>query len=710
MDCPWTFSAFLAPDGPAVETATELAAEPGAGSVRLHRIRQLRGRILFDGGRRPAFREPDDQPQDLGAWHFTARRVRDGQNGEHGPPLGYVRLLTPATAARYQSREFLGDAAYEQVLHGAGLVPDSVFEHSRLVVEHRARKLGLGLHLNALAVAAAHELGAAAMIGTSGTADGQDRFHARFGFHPVPGTRRYVEKYTEDVVILLHRAADGAGEYTGLVESYRLLFRDLMAEAEAEAEAEAQAQAQAASQATGESEVPAQKAAQTAAQTPAKVTARTKAAAVSEPGPKVPAHRTVTPPPGLVAIGESDPQRWKPVLFRPTRRDDRAALTALLNTGSVREVADTIEAQLEELIRARDPGRPLAADALADARRDQLEGLPPWDYGTWAWYPWSGRLVHVLPREEYRLVRTDRNRGKIDRPEQRRLLAKRVGIIGLSVGNSAAVTLAQEGVAGAFKLADFDILSVSNLNRLRAGLHQVGVNKAVLAARQMFEIDPYLDIEIFPAGLTEENIKEFFLGGHGPIDLLVEECDTPWVKLAAREAARDLGVPVVMEANDRGLLDVERFDREPRRPLLHGRLGPLTAADCRLLTPAERIRLVLDMVDGERISPALAASFPEIGRTLSSWPQLASGVALGGALVTETARRILLGGRCASGRFYVDLEELIAPDRDVSGADGTGTDVAGAGVPGGIVEGAVAAATDVANAGQTGAASLPSAP
>ena len=138
-------------------------------------------------------------------------------------------------------------------------------------------------------------------------------------------------------------------------------------------------------------------------------------------------------------------------------------------------------------------------------------GARPWDYGTWAWYPWSGRLVHVLPREEFRLVRTDRNRGKIDRPEQRRLLDKRIGVIGLSVGNSAALTLAQEGVAGAFKLADFDTLSVSNLNRLRAGLHQIGVNKAVLAARQMFEIDPYLDIEIFPAGLTEDTVKEFFL-------------------------------------------------------------------------------------------------------------------------------------------------------------------------------------------------------
>jgi molybdopterin/thiamine biosynthesis adenylyltransferase/predicted N-acetyltransferase YhbS len=641
MESPWVFTAFRAP------------ADPDAAPDALREIRRLRARILFDEGRRPAFRghtgdHPDEQPQDHGAWHFTAHRTRDGV---HGPPLGYVRLLTPATAALYQSREFLGDARYDEVLRAEDLAPDSVFEHSRLVVEHRARKLGLGLHLNALAVAAAHELGAAAMIGTSGTADGQDRFHARFGFHPVPSTRRYVEHYTEDVVILLHRTDGGAGDHSALVEDYRLLFRyDLMDAAD------------------GLDRRPGLGARRAAEPEPAFT--------VPAPARKAPTH---APPRRLTTIGPADPHRWKPVLFRPARPDDRLALAALLNTGAVREVADTIEAQLDELIQARDPARAPSPEALAAARRDQLEGAQTWTYGTWAWYSWAGRLVHVLPREEFRMVRTDRNRGKIDRPEQRRLLDKRVGVIGLSVGNSAALTLAQEGVAGAFKLADFDTLSVSNLNRLRAGLHQLGVNKAVLAARQMFEIDPYLDIEIFPAGLTEDTVREFFLGGHGPIDLLVEECDTPWVKLAAREAARELGVPVVMDTNDRGLLDVERYDREPHRPLLHGRLGPLTSEDCLDLDRGERVRLIMDMVDPERISPALAAATARIGSSLSSWPQLASGVALGGALVTDAARRILLGGPCESGRYYVDLEELIAPDRNQAAVSGCAAPAAGSG-------------------------------
>ncbi|WP_290057597.1 ThiF family adenylyltransferase, partial [Amycolatopsis solani] len=373
-------------------------------------------------------------------------------------------------------------------------------------------------------------------------------------------------------------------------------------------------------------------------------------------GPLRPAPPVRRPAP-VTLSGAAAPDRdtFRPVLHTA------ADLDALLASGAVREVHDTIDEQLTELVRSREPACRDATE-VARKKREQLAGAEPWEYGTWAWYPWSGRLVHVLPREEFRLVRTDRNRGRIERPDQRRLLGKRIGVIGLSVGNSAALTFALEGIGGAFKLADFDDFGLSNMNRLRGGLHDLGVNKAVLSARQMAEIDPYLDIEIERAGLTPETIERFFAGG---LDLLVEECDTPWVKIAAREYARDLGIPVVMDCNDRGMLDVERFDHEPDRPLLHGLLGDVKSVDVLELTAQSRTELILAMVDAGRISPELAASFGELGRTLSSWPQLASGVALGGALCGEAARRILLGHPCASGRFYTDLDQQLHPSRDV---------------------------------------------
>ncbi|MFD4643044.1 ThiF family adenylyltransferase [Lentzea sp. NPDC058436] len=344
-----------------------------------------------------------------------------------------------------------------------------------------------------------------------------------------------------------------------------------------------------------------------------------------------------------------DAESWRPELL------DVDQLADLFANHRVTAVHDRIDEQLEELISARGPGRVRTPAEWAAAKAEVLQGRDPADYGTWAFYPWSGRLVHVLPRDEFRFVRTDRNRNKITREEQQVLLGKRVAVIGLSVGNSAALTAAMEGVGGAFRLADFDRLGLSNFNRLRTGVHELGVEKTVLCARQLFELDPYLDVEIWREGLTGDSTGEFFDG----VDLVVEECDTAWVKIAAREQARERRIPVLMDTNDRGLLDVERFDLEPDRPLFHGRIGDVTSAEVAHLDRAAMVELMVQMVDGSRISPALAQAMTEIGRTLSSWPQLASGTMLGGAIVTDAARRILLGRPQPSGRHYVDLEQLV---------------------------------------------------
>ncbi|MFD9454090.1 ThiF family adenylyltransferase [Streptomyces sp. NPDC059985] len=372
-------------------------------------------------------------------------------------------------------------------------------------------------------------------------------------------------------------------------------------------------------------------------------------------------------------------ESFRPVLLDISRPADAAALAELRESDRLREVHDRIDDQVEELLRCLAPQDPFGSRSRSRALADTL-GPRPDVYGRWAWYPWSGRLVHVLPEAEFRLVRTDRNRDKITREQQRSLLRRRIGVIGLSVGSSAALTCAMEGVGGAFRLADFDRLGLSNLNRLRAGVHELGLEKSVLCARRMYELDPYLDIEIHRGGVNEENIEEFFGGRDGGqdggrdggqgkgeedgsqdrgLDLLIEECDTPWVKVAAREHARSRGVPVLMDTNDRGLLDIERFDLEPDRPLFHGRTGTTTAADVEVMDQEETIRFLLAVVDEQRLSPAMTDALTRVGRTLSSWPQLASGVMLGAALVTDTARRVLLGEPLGSGRHSIDFEALV---------------------------------------------------
>ncbi|WP_103339185.1 ubiquitin activation protein [Amycolatopsis sp. CA-126428] len=546
-----------APETPDWHVTAFLGARSGEDRARLDAVRALRARIPVDHGRRPARLREDgghaeDQDLDFGAWHFIARR------SPGGPPLGYIRLSTPDTGARFRTRGFLGDERYEELLAAEGFAAAEVFEHGRPIVEHRTRELGLGIHLNALAIGAAHHLGARAVIGASGTKDGQDRFHERFGFRPVPGTRRYVPQDTEDIVIMLHRVADGGGRHHELVTRLRDEFPFIAA------------------------------------------------AGATPPTPS--------------GTGAPDRETWRPVLCTAADAD------ALLASGNVREVHDTIDDQLAELARSREPA------GHDEDGPEKPAGARPREHGTWAWYPWSGRLVHVLPREEFRLVRTDGDRGRIERPGERRLFDKKIGVIGPPAGTGAALTFALEGIGGAFKLAGSGGFGLSDLGRLRGGLHDLGVDKAVLSARRMAEIDPYLDIEVERAGLTPETIERFFAGG---LDLLVEECDTPWVKIAAREYARDLGIPVVTACPGRGLLDVERFDREPERPLLHGLLGDVKSVDLLELTPQER-----------------TAAFGG----LDSRPHPASGVALGGAWCAEAARRILLGRPCESGRFHTDLE------------------------------------------------------
>lgn len=358
--------------------------------------------------------------------------------------------------------------------------------------------------------------------------------------------------------------------------------------------------------------------------------------------------------------------RWRPTILDPAIECQRVA--DLRATAPF--VHDTIDGQLRNLAATRAPDRDLTEAHLATAVAGLLDDRPATAYGRWVFYPWSGRLVHLLGPAEFRELRTDRNRHKLTADEQRRLTAVTVGIAGLSVGNAIALTLTLEGVGGHLRLADFDELELSNMNRIRAGVHEIGLPKVVLAARQISEIDPYIDVSILPDGVTRENISRFLLGDDelGPrLDVVVDECDNLALKFLLRERARALRLPVVMETSDRGVLDIERFDLEPDRPLLHGRMEGLTSSDVEAWTAlpkdeagGHKVALVLGMLDADLLSTRMAASMLEVGATLSSWPQLGSDVVLGGASATVAVRALALGRSIASGRRYVDLGQLVA--------------------------------------------------
>ncbi len=362
----------------------------------------------------------------------------------------------------------------------------------------------------------------------------------------------------------------------------------------------------------------------------------------------------------LRSASVDDRDLHRPVFFRPAEADGLAALADLLKREPRLTVVDRLHAQLTELVKALNPAVKFAAEELDRVATAHLGNTPAEHYGAWVYYPWSHRLVHLLGEAEFAFVRTDRNRNKITRDEQDLLATKRVGVIGLSVGQSASLTMAQERSFGELRLADFDTLELSNLNRIRSGVHQLGVSKVVNTAREIAELDPYLRVTCFPEGITEGNIEQFLTEG-GKLDLLIEECDSVAVKIIARQKAKTLRIPVVMDTSDRGLIDVERFDLEPDRPILHGLVDHLDLAlAAKARTNEEKLPFVIPIIGLDTMSTRMKASMLEIENTVTTWPQLASAVVLGGALVAEVHRRIALGQFTASGRWFVDGEDLLA--------------------------------------------------
>jgi len=233
---------------------------------------------------------------------------------------------------------------------------------------------------------------------------------------------------------------------------------------------------------------------------------------------------------------------------------DHAVLERLRADPAI-EFIDESERQLEELRKLLPPPEP---EVVAEPSR-------------WAYYPWRRTVVAVLGPRAFRAVRLDRNRNMITAEEQARLGALRIGVAGLSVGHVIAHTLVAQGMCGELRLADFDLLDLSNLNRVPATVFDLGINKVEVAARRIAELDPYLQVGVLAAGLTVDTVDEFLDG----LDIVVEECDSLDMKALVREGARARRIPVLMASSDRGLLDVERFDLEPQRPILHGLLGDL---------------------------------------------------------------------------------------------------------------------------------------
>ncbi|GAA4633725.1 hypothetical protein GCM10023196_072410 [Actinoallomurus vinaceus] len=318
---------------------------------------------------------------------------------------------------------------------------------------------------------------------------------------------------------------------------------------------------------------------------------------------------------------------WRPVILR-LLPGEMGRFTMLCRRQGI-AVIDTIDRQLTELAAVRLPDRPGEHEQYAR----EVAGDDVSAYGAWVHLPWLSQVAHVLPPSDYFDVVTARNQLKITRAEQDLLRKKRVAVIGLSVGGEVAVALAQEHLCGHIVLADHDRLDLSNLNRLGAGIHDLGLPKTQLVARRIAVIDPYLEITLVEEGVTEDNAAEFMDG----LDLLVDECDGLAIKHLVRRLARDRGVDVVYAADERGFLSVEPYGGHPGLEPFHG----LVAG-----RPEAYLDGLVSWLGGrEALSERSRRSAELIGTSLSGYPQLAGEARYAAGQVAHVARRLLLGER-----------------------------------------------------------------
>lgn len=251
--------------------------------------------------------------------------------------------------------------------------------------------------------------------------------------------------------------------------------------------------------------------------------------------------------------------------------------------------------------------------------------------------------------QKYFLERTARNREVITEKEQQKYRAGRIGIAGLSVGSAILMAIVQSGGPKNIKIADFDVVEASNLNRMRGTLADVGKNKTDVAAQHVLELDPFAKLTLFDKGLDKKNLEKFLLKPR--LDVFIDEMDDIDLKIAAREICKKNKIPVVMATDngDGAIVDVERFDEESKRPLFHGRLEGVNMKDDWL---AIANKIIGEEFLTQRMKMSLKNGPPV--------PQLGTGAGIAGSCVAYVVRMILIGQPMASGKYIISPEKIFA--------------------------------------------------
>lgn len=345
---------------------------------------------------------------------------------------------------------------------------------------------------------------------------------------------------------------------------------------------------------------------------------------------------------------------YEPIIFRMSLME-QATFFRFCQAFSIK-IIDHIDRQLEDLVRVQNPSITNKSTRLQQVEQLLTDAEKIADTTNWVYFPWKQQVVHILNQADYFSVITNRNQYKITAEEQAVLKDKTIGVIGLSVGGEAAITVCQEHLCGKIKIADFDELDLSNLNRLNASIADIGVLKTTISARRIYQLNPYLTVEVFPEGIHENNMQSFMQD----LDLLIEECDGLEIKYPIRQVAKSLNINTIYAADERGLLSIEPYGNDPDYPIFHGILEssqlPREAFD----NDAEFMKTLAIWCGGwDLISDRSRMALSDMSKKICGYPQLASEARFAAGQLGHIARRLLLGEQLNPLFQHIDLEELV---------------------------------------------------
>ena len=361
----------------------------------------------------------------------------------------------------------------------------------------------------------------------------------------------------------------------------------------------------------------------------------------------------------------------KPIFFDLNKTKDINKLGNYLKTDQIQYKIDEFEVQLKEFFGYKNPTlvyTPNFNQEFINYVKNLKKEKSLDKYGKWVFFPWLFCLIHILDEKDFFKVRTMRNQNLIKEKEQEIYYNSVIGLGGLSVGNSVALSIVLQGGGRHFRLADFDTMELSNTNRIRAGIQNLGLLKVEVTARQIYELNPYAKIELFDKGLTKENIDKFFVGPP-KLDIMIDELDNLAVKYLIREKAKKYKIPIVMGADngDNAVVDVERYDFKKQPKFFHNRMGDVNYKYLNSLDKLGIGKSITKHIGVENVTKRMKDSLLEMGKTIVSWPQLGGAAMLNGSAVAYCVRKILNKEKIIDNRSLLSLDEKLIPSYNSKG-------------------------------------------